>query len=371
MNSKSSGRKENQKMKPYLVYQYLLRHSDENHVVSASELVGYLQETCGIDAERRSIYRDVDAINAALWIIENETDITDVELAKDDNYFDLDKAVIYDEHKKGYYIQRRKYEASDIRVISELIYASTYITQSEAERLVDIMKEFVSDQEAEVIKTDALVSDRVRTLSKSTLTNITVLNDAMSKKLNGAPHAPEKVSFKYIKHTVENIDQVVERRKGEKYIVSPHKMVIANGNYYLLGFDDQKKAIRTYRVDRMKDLRRIGEPIEDKEEFSEIDLRNYLHSSFGMFGGKTERVQLRFVNSLFDTVVEKFGTGKSVVYQRDGEHHFTVITDVQISDQFFSWVCGFRKKVKILSPEDVSEAFKTFIIDVSSSYKDV
>lgn len=34
------GRKEHQKMKPYLVYQYLLRNSDENHVVTAPELVG-------------------------------------------------------------------------------------------------------------------------------------------------------------------------------------------------------------------------------------------------------------------------------------------------------------------------------------------
>ena len=37
-------------MKPYFVYEYLMRYSDANHVVSASEIVGYLQE-CGISAE--------------------------------------------------------------------------------------------------------------------------------------------------------------------------------------------------------------------------------------------------------------------------------------------------------------------------------
>ena len=49
------GKKPNQKLKPYLVLQYLLKYSDENHTVSAPELVGYLQEECGISAERRSI----------------------------------------------------------------------------------------------------------------------------------------------------------------------------------------------------------------------------------------------------------------------------------------------------------------------------
>ena len=50
----SRGRKVDQKMKPYLVYDYLMRQSDANHVVTAAEIVGYLQE-CGIQAERRSI----------------------------------------------------------------------------------------------------------------------------------------------------------------------------------------------------------------------------------------------------------------------------------------------------------------------------
>ena len=370
-NSTNCGRKENQKMKPYLVYQYLLRHSDENHVVSASELVGYLQETCGIDAERRSIYRDVDAINAALWIIENEdSNMTDVEIAKEDGCFDDDKTIIYDKAKKGYYVQYRKYKASDIRLISELIYASSCVSEPEAKRLVNIMKEFVSDQQADVVKRDALVIDRVRTLNKNTLTNITRLNIAMSKNLNGAPHTPEKVSFKYLRHTVDKIDQPIERRKGEMYIVSPHKMVIANGNYYLFAFDDNTQRIRMYRVDRMENITRTGIPIEGKKEFDEIDVKNFLRSSFGMFIGKKKRVQMRFDNSLFDTVYEKFGSGNGVVYQRDGDHHFTVFAEVQISDQFYSWICGFKRRAKILSPEDVSEAFVSYIEDIRRCYED-
>ena len=38
------GRKANQKMKPYLVMEYLMRHTDENHAESADNIAAYLQE---------------------------------------------------------------------------------------------------------------------------------------------------------------------------------------------------------------------------------------------------------------------------------------------------------------------------------------
>ena len=185
MPKENSGRKSDQKMKPYLVYQYLLRNTDENHVVSAEQIVGFLQETCGIEAERRSIYKDIDAINRAVWVIENDEPID----AIDDEYFEDEKAIVYDKHFKGFYVRQRHFEASDIRLISECIYSSKYISQDEAERLVDIMREFVSEYQAEDIHADALVTNRVRTLNKSTLGNINVIYDAMSKKIDGVLHS--------------------------------------------------------------------------------------------------------------------------------------------------------------------------------------
>ena len=52
------GKKPNQKVKPYVVLQYLLKYTDENHVATALDICAYLEE-CGIFAERRSIYRDI------------------------------------------------------------------------------------------------------------------------------------------------------------------------------------------------------------------------------------------------------------------------------------------------------------------------
>ena len=50
------------------------------------------------------------------------------------------------------------------------------------------------------------------------------------------------------------------------------------------------------------------------------------------------------------------------------ENHFQVITPVEISDQFFGWLLGFGKKVKILDPEPVIEDFKAYLDKIRDMY---
>lgn len=363
------GRKANQKMKPYLVMEYLMRHTDENHAESADNIAAYLQEL-GIDAERRSIYRDIEEINKALWLLENEddADIFAAEEAIETDENDSEKFIVYDRHLKGFRVVRRKYELSDIRLMAECIYASRYISQSEAERLVDIIKGFISEEQSREIRTDALVTARQRTLNKSTLRNVSTIYDAMSKMIEGEKHIPEKISFQYLKYTIDDLEKQTERRKGAKYIVSPYKLIINDGNYYLLAFDENSQQIRTYRVDRMKAINRLGTPRDGAEAFAAIDMKTYTQRTFSMFGGERERVSIRFVSSLLDTAVERFGR-YNVSYSRSDDHHFNVSADVEISDQFFGWLCGFGTKAKLFSPYTVVNDFTSYLERIQNKYK--
>ena len=48
--------------------------------------------------------------------------------------------------------------------------------------------------------------------------------------------------------------------------------------------------------------------------------------------------------------------------------HFTVATQVEISDQFFGWVLGFGKKAKILEPPAVVDQFAAYLDKVRQMY---
>lgn len=68
-------------------------------------------------------------------------------------------------------------------------------------------------------------------------------------------------------------------------------------------------------------------------------------------------------------MIDRFGKDRATaIYAKVDDRHCTVTTSVEISDQFFGWLLGFGKKVKLLSPDDVVEKFKAYIDKIRVIY---
>ena len=326
--STKRGRQSHQKLKPFLVLQYLLKHSDEDHVVSTYDIIDYLEE-CGITSDRRSIYRDIDEINIVLWMLENGTNITVAEEVIVGDTDNEERIIVYDTKRRGFYVRRRQYELNEIRLLAECVYSARFINEARAKRLVKVVCDLVSEEQAKAIEHDVLLTDRRKTANTAVYNNVNTINEAMRK----GTHKPEKITFKYQRYTIADVRHTVDRRNGKLYKVSPFRLLMNDGYYYLLAFDDRSQEMRTYRVDRMKQVTRTGEARDGEHAFSALDLQNYTQRVFGMMGGQRVRLTLRFANPLLDTVIDRFGT-EGISYAKAGEDHFTVIPEVEISDQF-------------------------------------
>ncbi len=373
MGSKNSGKRDNQKLKTYLILQYFLKNSDERHPLQMSDIIKYLLEDCGIEAERRSIYRDIEDINKILYMLDHEDEGCTIQEAEDaicdPDYGEDEKFIISaGTNRSGYYLRKRPHdiEVDDIRLLAECVYNARFISESKAKDLISVVCGLVSQWDAEDIEHDAFLVDRVKTNNSSVLKNIMTINYCMRRGIAADPHKPEKVTFKYQKYSIQDVTKTVDQRKGERYKVSPYKLLINDGNYYLLAFDDKYQDIRTYRVDRMRDVRTTNEPREGEEAFNTLDLETYTQRVFGMIGGERHHITLRFINPLLDTVIERFGT-KAAHYGKYDEKHFTVMTEVELSDQFFSWLCAFGNRVKIMEPE-LAEKYVAYLDKIRSLY---
>ena len=67
----------------------------------------------------------------------------------------------------------------------------------------------------------------------------------MRKGTAADPHEPEKTTFNYQKYSIEGVSKTLDRRKGYTCNVSPHRLLINDGHYYLLAFDDRVQAKST------------------------------------------------------------------------------------------------------------------------------
>ena len=371
------GKKEFQRMKPYIIYRYLMRHSDEAHTIKIAperkdnendtSIKTYLG-SLDIYAERRSVYKDIEEMNQMLLAIDGKEGI-DMAEAKELCEDPENCAIRYDAKTRGYYFHKRKYSLEDIRLLAECVYTAKFVDKDKTDKLIDILMEHVSIYEAEKIKHEAYLTDRVKTDNTKLYENIQTISDAMSKTVGGKRHTPEKIKFKYVKYNVHDVRQRVERRGGSDYTVSPLCLMINDGNYYLLSRDDASGEMRTFRVDRMRNVRFTHEPREGEEEFKKINLEEYVTEHFGMFPGEREHVVLRFIPPLLDTVVDRFGTN-GVIYSNEADgKHIRAVVNVAVSDQFFGWVCGFGKRMKIVAPDTVAERFKNHLDKMRDMYE--
>ena len=121
--------------------------------------------------------------------------IAEAEESGDEEEIDELKTILYDKHKKGFYVRQRKFDIYDVRLLAECVYAAKFVAEGQAKRLVDVVCEFVSEEQANRIRHNAFLTDRVKTDNRGVLNNIAAINDAMSRHLDG------EEEFKGIDHT--------------------------------------------------------------------------------------------------------------------------------------------------------------------------
>ena len=225
-------RNEKQKLKILYIAKFFLENSDADHYVSAKDIVDYLQEEHGITASRQSIYRDIAAL-------------------RDDYGMDID-----DTGRGGKYrLLSREFDYEDLFILAQCIYSTRFISQSKADELVGKLKAFCSIYQGDKLQSETYYPERVRATKKDVLGTVALLNGVLPKRRAHFQRCPSKVSFKYLRHDINDVTKEIEKHHGKTYTVWPQALLINDGFYYLLAEVDGTEEMRTYRIDRMKDLK--------------------------------------------------------------------------------------------------------------------
>ena len=340
-------KKENQKYKSLLVAKILIEETDENHPLTTDEVLERIERVEENPPEYRSVLRDIHQLDEFFQAQEDNDNEFGYVLDRSDEYYN-----------RGWKIIQRPFDYEDIQLLIEAINSSKGISHKKSNELKEKVASLRSVHEKE-----KLLDINVYTLGRTkTDTDILLLLGS----INDAIENNHKLSFVYKNYSFNDKGKIekVSRRQGKEYIVSPYQILMSESNYYLLAYNDYFDKIIPYRIDRMEKTKEIEEEREGFELYRNIDFNDFFKEAFNMWIGDRRVVKIQFTNNLLYTAIDRFG--KEGIQKID-EEHFIITTHIMISDQFFSWISGFRGKAIIIEPKDVVEEYKKFIKDINSS----
>ena len=335
-------REEKQKLKILYVAKYFLENSDQDHSVSANDIIDYLESECGITAGRQSIYRDIALLR----------DIYGMEIEDTG-------------HGGRYKLVSRDIDYEDLFIIAQCVYSTRFISEKKAEDLVEKLGKLCSIYQAKRLCAETYYPERVRMTQKDVLNTVAVINDCLPK-YSLTRRLPQMIKFRYVRHDINDLKKEVEKHNGKEYCVYPYALVINDGYYYLLAEEKGSDQVRTYRVDRMRNVRPADEMYFRAPR--SVDIQQYAKSVFSMYDGEKKNVSIRFENELLDTVIDRFGI-KGISYYKDGAAHFTITTEIAVSVTFFGWLCQFGTRARIQYPKEVARQYQKYLNDIVKEYK--
>lgn len=312
----------NQKLKLLYIADFLSKKTDENHSVTTAEIINMLAGA-GIEAERKSIYSDIEALKFYGM---------DINTSKGRN--------------GGISLLSRDFQLTELKLLVDAVQSSRFITKKKSFEIIKKLSSLASDYEKEDLQREVYIINRIKNDNESIYYSTDTIHTAI--------HTDRMISFKYFNHGADK--KKIYHNNGKPIKVSPFGLQYDSEKYYLIAFDSYASKIKHYRVDKMENVEIVEESRDGKGYFRKFDLAEYANSTVTMFSGEVAPVTLKLPEKFAGVIIDKFGKKCSFAPTDDGE--YTVVVNVAMTPTFYSWIFTFGGEIKITAPEKAVNEYK-------------
>ena len=316
------------------ILEYLTRSSDEKHGVTISDIQDHLANSTNMpDVSVLTIRRDIERLTAMGYDIK----------------------VTHGAHNTAYYhLSGKGFTFNEIRFIVDSLSINKFLSQRQKEELIKKFKGMCSEAEIRQLISRIALNDVGKT-PRDLLGNLDKIHRLISEK--------RKINFEYGKFSTDK--QIIYYNKRRDML--PVKVVYMNERFYLRCFNEETEQFRTYRIDRMKNIRGVEvsktkvPPIEKYPGFV-VDV--FPPDRFDIVTFKVRRY-------LLDEMIEQLGDTVSSREDFDDPEYAVVRANCGINRQFYLWVMRYGDGLEITAPKDVRAGFADELRKVSEKYSDV
>lgn len=325
-----------QQLKEVAILDILKKYSDEDNPVNATEIAQRLAEK-GILVERKAIYRGIEEL---------------IDYGYDILFTRTPRA--------GYYIVDKLFQLPEIYLLTDAVQAASFITVKKTRELVKKLDSMLSEPERRKREKGLYIDNGHKCENEEIFYNIDILSRAIAQQ--------KKITLIYYVRTISKDRKIVMQSK--EYKVSPYALIWQNEHYYLVANNEKYDNLMHIRLDR---IRRVNITEENMRHFSEVsvykdrfDIADYAAKSFQMYSGELTEVKFNCNVSILEQVVDRF-SDKIFISKVDADR-FTFSVKVNLSLGLVNWILQFGDKIKVKSPQNLTDMLRERITALSSIY---
>ncbi len=316
----------------------LKRYTDENHRLSQKEIVELLKNEYDMQADRKSVKRNLMNLIDFGYDIEYSENIR---VNKNGG-----KEIVYTD----WYLNR-DFSDAELRLLIDSLLFSKHIPYSQCRELIEKLSGLSNIYFDARIKRICTPTENMPQ-NKELFYTIEILDEAVSKG--------KKVAFTY---NLYDIDKKLHPCREKKYIVNPYQIAAANGRYYLIGNYDKYDNISHYRIDRITNIELLDEKVKTKP--ANWTLPKHMAEHIYMFSGESGTVIFRAKRYIVSDIIDWFGT--NITFTEETDEDVKVRVNVNL-EAMRLWAMQYAKYVEIIHPASLREEVISDLQEAAENY---
>ncbi|NLT71368.1 MAG: WYL domain-containing protein [Verrucomicrobiaceae bacterium] len=302
-------------------------------------------------------------------ILAEEIGVTPKTIQRDITFMqkDLDLPLTYDSLRHGYHYVRPVHDFPLLKVSVE-----------------DIVALFLARRAIEPLQgspLEAALRDSFRRLSASLAGEVSFrwsdLDEVFSARDSGIVPADVTLFEKVARAILESRELKFDYRKidGEEWEprrLQPYHLTEFDGGWYLIGYDPDRKARRTFALQRIRRVRPLKSRFLRPTDFS---LKDHLGGSFGVWHspaaeGMHQRIRLRFTGWAARLVSERrWHPSQQIEWQGKQADELVMTLELSSFEEIRRWILSWGTQVEVLSPPELRAELKEEAEGLAALYR--
>lgn len=300
----------------------IFRDTDEYNKLTRKDVEKKLRCAGFEKVDRHTILRNIDILNAS--------------------GFDI---AVEHGRENQYYLRERLFEEWEIKLICDMVCECYFLSEKDSANIVKKIENFTGIRNRKILNETDLYKKKQNRVSTNTKYAIHEIIYAILED--------KKVEFQYCEYD----DKLNLNTKEKIYVVSPYKLVLKNGHYYLLLNKEGHNDVVLYRIDRIVNVHML---VENRRDIIDIlgqhyeeEINNIIKRRLYSYDGENIRLVIKVKKSALGEIVDNF-LDENIVLSAE-EDYLTIAVRTCKSEGLYYWLMQHLETVKVIEPEDIRD----------------